>query len=309
MTRFHCPKSLLRLALQNHTYLITGVSKGLGQTLAKQLLKQGATVHGLSRTKPKWRHPKFVWYSVDLSDLKVVNQFCHDWSRDNTVLDGIINNAAVIPSVHTTTAEGFEMQWTVNYLSAVLLTGQLASKLHSITGRIVNVSSTAHHSVHGRLAAIHFDDIHSHHRSYDQWAAYAQSKLALTIYTRQLAEKHTDVGIASVHPGWVATDIAPSRLPQSLYPTFDRLLRRKGLCTEWEGIQPILAALLLPKDEIHSGEMLCQIGYYDGISSNQKASHMGWLLPSPNPIVYDQTIGYRLEKLTTSQLSSVLDQS
>ena len=309
MTRFHCPKSLLRLTLHNHSYLITGASKGLGQTLAKQLLKQGASVYGLSRTKPKWRHPKFTWHSVDLSDLRAVNKFCDEWTGEDTMLDGIINNAAVIPPTRATTSEGFEQQWVVNYLSPVLLTRRLTSNLHTSTGRIVNVSSTAHHAVHGRLATIYFDDVHCQHRTYDKWAAYAQSKLALTIYTRQLAEQHKNLSVVSVHPGWVATEIAPSRLPQTLYPVFNRLLRRKGLCTEWEGIQPILASILLPKEDIHSGEMLCQIGYYEGISSNQKASHTGWLLPSPNPIVNDSVISERLRSLTNNNLSMALDRS
>ena len=307
MTRFHCPKPLLQLPLQNRTYLITGVSRGLGQALATQLLSQGATVHGLSRTTPTWNHDNLIWHCVDLGDLKSVDTFCKKWLAHNTILDGLVNNAALIPSIHTMTAEGFELQWTVNYLSPVLLTRQLLDRLPA-TGRIINVSSTAHHAVHGRLASIYFDDIHSTHRSYDKWTAYAQSKLALTIHTRQLATYHINVGVVSVHPGWVATDIAPPRLPRALYSMLKPVLQRKGLCTEWEGIQPILAALLLPRDDIHSGEMLCQIGYYEGLSTNQQASHMGWLLPSPNPIVYDLVVSNRLKELTRSQLSMALSQ-
>ena len=161
------------------------------------------------------------------------------------------------------------------------MTTLFTSTLRSSSGRVINISSTAHHSVHDRLATIFFSDIHSRTRQYDQWVAYAQSKLALTIYTRQFALKHPEIPTMSVHPGWVATDIASGRVPKILYPLVYPLLRRKGLCTEWEGIQPTLAALLLPTSELHSGDMLCQIGYYDGVSSNGQASHLGWLLPSP----------------------------
>lgn len=305
MKRFHCPKPLLSLSLQNHTYLITGVSKGIGKALAKQLLKQGATVHGISRSKPDWQSPKFQWYCVDLSELQAINQFCKEWLSNNERLDGLINNAAVIPDSHTL-IRGYELQWIVNYLSVVQLTTTLTPKLQSSFGRVVNISSTAHHSVHDRLATIFFEDIHSEHRLYDQWSTYAQSKLALTIYTRQFAAENPNIPTISVHPGWVATDIASGRIPKSLFRLFYPLLRRKGLCTEWEGIQPTLAALLLPTTELHPGDMLCQIGYYDGLSSNGRASHLGWLLPSPNPIVYDTVVASHLNELTHRQIKELL---
>ena len=308
MKRFYCPKPLLSLSLKNRTYLITGVSKGLGKILAKQLLKQGATVHGLSRSRPDWRDPNLVWHNVDLSDLNATNQFCEHWSVNNERLDGLINNAAVIPETHTL-VKGCELQWIVNYLSVVQITTILGPKLESSSGRVINISSTAHHSVHDRLATIFFDDIHSKHRSYDQWSSYAQSKLALTIYTRQFAANNPTIPTISINPGWVATGIASGRIPKFLFPLFYPLLRRKGLCTEWEGVQPTLAALLLPTSELHSGEMLCQIGDYDGFSTNGLASHVGWLLPSPNPIVYDNVVASRLEELTQSQLREFLTQS
>ena len=110
MKRFHCPKPLLSLSLKNRVYLITGVSKGLGKALAKQLLKQGATVHGLSRSRPDWQDPNLIWHNVDLSDLQTVNQFCEQWLGNNSRLDGLINNAAVIPEIRTL-IKGCELQW------------------------------------------------------------------------------------------------------------------------------------------------------------------------------------------------------
>ena len=160
MKRFHCPKPLLSLSLKNHIYLITGVSKGLGRTLAKQLLKQGATVHGISRSRPDWRDPNLVWHNVDLSDIRAVRQFCEQWLFKNGRLDGLINNAAVIPE-NLTLIKGCELQWLVNYLSVVQLTTILTQKLQASSGRVINISSTAHHSVHDRLATIFFSDIHS----------------------------------------------------------------------------------------------------------------------------------------------------
>jgi len=304
MKRFYCPRELLRQSLRNKTFMVTGVSRGLGRKLASQLLKQGAVVHGLSRSKPDIIHDCFHWHSVDLSNLKYVHDFCGEWSTDNMHLDGLINNAAVIPATLSHTQQGMELQWTVNYLSATLMTQQLLPVLKDSHGRVIHISSTAHHSVHGRLGALHFEDIHFKNRTYDKWAAYAQSKLALTIHARQIASAYPKILSVSVHPGWVATTIAPSRLPSWLHKMSAPVLKRKGLCTEWEGIQAILAALLLPKEDIHSGEMLCQVGLYDGVSSHKQ--HMGWLLPSPNPIVYDPHVSAKLKAYTEQEIMNTL---
>lgn len=306
MRRFYCPKHLLSKSLSEHVYLVSGASRGLGRTLVEQLLHQGAIVHGISRSKPDIEHVNFHWHTVDLSDLQQVHAFCMNWIEEHPRLDGLINNAAVIPETLSKAKTGMELQWTVNFLSAVVMTHQLLPSLQKSNGRVVYVSSTAHHSVHGRLGAINFEDIHCTKRPYDKWSAYAQSKLALTIYARQIAHEYQKVPSVSVHPGWVATTIAPSRLPSWLHGLLKPLLRRKGLCTEREGIQPMLAALLLPREDIHSGEMLCQIGYYDGISSGGR-QHLGWLLPSPNPIVYDTIISEQLRTYTERQIEQTLD--
>ena len=160
--RFHCPTPWLQQSLQGEGYLITGVSRGLGHTLATQLLRQGATVMGISKTPSLIRHPSFVWQPLDLSDLAAVSQFTQHLITEGLPLTGLINNAAVIPTECIHTDEGLELQWTVNYLSAIYLTETLSPLLKidipSHIGRVVHVSSSAHHMVHGRLATLHFAD-------------------------------------------------------------------------------------------------------------------------------------------------------
>jgi NAD(P)-dependent dehydrogenase (short-subunit alcohol dehydrogenase family) len=66
---------------------------------------------------------------------------------------------------------------------------------------VVNVSSEAHRS--GRLR---WDDLELR-RGYGAWTAYAQSKLALVLLTRELARREPGVAANAIHPGAIATGI------------------------------------------------------------------------------------------------------
>jgi NAD(P)-dependent dehydrogenase (short-subunit alcohol dehydrogenase family) len=92
--------------------------------------------------------------------------------------------------------DGCELRFAVNYLAPFLLTHLLVPVLgRSEPSRIVNVSSAAQE-------AIDFDDVMLE-RSYDPWRAYGQSKLALTMFTFDMAEqlKEQEITANCLHPG------------------------------------------------------------------------------------------------------------
>lgn len=290
--RFQCPSDILSQRLNGRTYLITGVSKGLGLALTQTLLDLGATVLGISRHKPMLDHPSFQWYGVDLSDPQAI----YDWYSGGTMsvatLDGLVNNAAIIPRSREQNSHGWELQWSVNYIAPYLLSALFKSKLQH--GRIVHVSSTAHHRIFERNAAIHFSDIHFEHQAYDHWMAYAQSKLALHLHMNEWVHTFPNVPMVCVHPGWVDTTLSTSRVPRWFKPFVTPYLRSKGLCSLHEGIQPILYALLLPEIQQYSGQMFNQYSFYDGLSEPQ----VGWMPTSPNPIAHDHVVSNQLWKMT-----------
>lgn len=251
--RFRCPQSLRSLPLHEQTFIITGVSKGLGRHLVTELLSQGATVIGLSRTRSGISHPRFTWYPVDLSNPENITQWCHLWLTEKIQLAGLINNAALIPISHTMNSCGWEVQWSVNYLAPWLLSHWLKPSL--LNGRIIHISSSAHHSVFERPGTIHFQDIHFEKRDYDRWLAYAQSKLALLLHAKVWTEQHPNIPIVNVHPGWIDTTLSPSRVPTFIKPLLYPYLRSKGLCTLDEGCQAVLYTLLTPDVRRHNGKL------------------------------------------------------
>lgn len=116
----------------------------------------------------------------------------------------LINNAGVMACPKLFTSDGFELQLGVNHLGHFLLTNLLLDLLKaSAPSRIVVVSSDAH-----KFGGINKDDLMCE-KSYNKYKAYAQSKLANVLFTRELSKKLEGGGITinSLHPGKILNNI------------------------------------------------------------------------------------------------------
>ncbi|MEM6986992.1 MAG: SDR family NAD(P)-dependent oxidoreductase [Pseudomonadota bacterium] len=185
--------------------LITGATDGIGLRTATALALDGHDVvlHGRNETKlraaadavaaqaPSARLDTCV---ADLSDLSSTAAMARAVSTQHRNLDVLINNAGVF-NVEPARAHGLDLRYTVNTISPYLLAKRLSAVLGT-TGRVVNVSSAAQSPVD--LAALRGDvALHS------DFEAYAQSKLALTMWTRTLADEFGEDGpvVVAVNPG------------------------------------------------------------------------------------------------------------
>jgi NAD(P)-dependent dehydrogenase (short-subunit alcohol dehydrogenase family) len=122
-------------------------------------------------------------------------------------LDVLINNAGGVNLSRRETLDGLEMTFALNYLAPFLLTNLLLDKLKaSAPARIVNVSSDSHESGY-----IKMDDLQLE-KKYRLMRAYGQSKLALVLFTYELARRLQGTGVTAncLHPGFVATNIGQS---------------------------------------------------------------------------------------------------
>ncbi|XP_011305179.1 retinol dehydrogenase 13 isoform X3 [Fopius arisanus] len=148
---------------------------------------------------------KYVYCrSCDLSVQKSIHEFVRNFKKEHGRLDILINNAGVMRCPKTLTADGIEMQLGVNHIGHFLLTNLLLDTIKaSAPARIVNVSSVAH-----TRGSINTHDLNSTN-SYDAGEAYAQSKLANILFTKELAKKLKDTGVTvnAVHPGIVDTEL------------------------------------------------------------------------------------------------------
>ncbi|XP_048472491.1 retinol dehydrogenase 12-like isoform X2 [Rhincodon typus] len=142
---------------------------------------------------------------LDLADTKSIREFAKQINEEYQHLNILINNAGVMMCPYSKTVDGFELQFGINHLGHFLLTFLLIDLVKQSTpSRIINVSSTAH-----TMGSINFDDLNSE-KSYNSVKAYAQSKLANIMFTRELARKleGTGVSVFTLHPGVVRTELA-----------------------------------------------------------------------------------------------------
>ncbi|MDQ4103165.1 MAG: SDR family NAD(P)-dependent oxidoreductase [Actinomycetota bacterium] len=182
--------------IDQQTALVTGASDGMGKALAGELAARGVTVllHGRNKARleaavreirQSTGNDRVRPYRADFSGLDEVRKLAGEVERDTEGLDLLINNAGIgigrPDSGREESADGYELRFAVNYLAPFLLTNLLLALLRrSAPARIVNVASA------GQIP-IDFDDVMLE-RHYDGMRAYCQSKLALVMFTFELAQ-------------------------------------------------------------------------------------------------------------------------
>lgn len=109
-------------------------------------------------------------------------------------LDVLVNNAGVFKSPQGTTKDGFETRIAVNYFSPFLLTNKLIGKIkESEDPIIINLSSAAQSSVSSELL--------SNEIKVSEQEAYAQSKLAILMWSFYLAKEESKISVTALNPG------------------------------------------------------------------------------------------------------------
>lgn len=185
--------------------LITGSTDGIGKLAAIQLAKEQhhVFIHGRNAEKvarvtadiqSTTGNPNIKGYVADFSDLSEVRSMAQQVIADIPTLDVLINNAGVFKSPQATAMNGLDIRFVVNYLAPIVLTEALKPAWqNSSAPRIINLSSAAQSPV--SLAALKGE------QEISTRDAYAQSKLAFTMWSFRLAEEMKDAAVIPVNPG------------------------------------------------------------------------------------------------------------
>ena len=192
------------------TILITGSTDGIGKLAALKLAKAGHQVYLHGRDADKLASvinevqavatgeavDSVGGFVADFSDLTAVLKMASEVSEKLPKLDVLINNAGIYTTSIATTKDDLDIRFVVNYLAPYELTNALLPLLkQSGKARIINLSSAAQ-------IPISYEAFVGQSNLNDK-EAYAQSKLALTMWSMALADKvaSDNINVIAVNPG------------------------------------------------------------------------------------------------------------
>ncbi|MDB5011578.1 MAG: short-chain dehydrogenase/reductase [Mucilaginibacter sp.] len=242
------------------TVIITGTNAGIGFETALALYEAGAHVimacrnlksaeQALIKIQEHKGTGTLETALLDLSSLTSVNQFAETFVQKHQQLHLLINNAGVMIPPASKTAEGYELQFGVNFLGHFALTGYLYPLLKTTSGsRIVTLSSLAYLN-----GVIDFDNLKSE-KDYDAMREYCQSKLANLLFSVELQRRIIAAGdhtlSIAAQPGANKTELSRHMSDEA----FNKAVERIGeLMEPWQGALPSLYAAVA--DEVAGGKL------------------------------------------------------
>ena len=251
--------------LSGQVVVITGANTGIGFETAKALAKFKATVilacrdekrtnAAIEQIKKETGNQDVVFMKLDLSDLASVKEFAQNFKAKYDKLNILINNAGVMAlPQRVTSKDGYELQFATNHLGHFYLTNLLLDVIKkSAPSRIINLSSMI--QLRGKF---NFEDINAE-KAYDPLEAYAQSKLANVVFTKELQRRleGTQIKVVSLHPGAVRTELAR----YILGPVYMKIVYALGYPFYWyftksalQGAQTTLYCALVDHDKLVPG--------------------------------------------------------
>ncbi|MFT4518107.1 MAG: NAD(P)-dependent dehydrogenase (short-subunit alcohol dehydrogenase family) [Halioglobus sp.] len=219
------------------TILITGTTSGIGHVSALELAKAGHKIVMANRNRAKSEalrdeliaqtgNNNIELLDLDLSSLDSVRECAQAFLATNDKLDILLNNAGLTSQTEVITKDGYELQFAVNALAQFLFTRELLPALEAASpSQVIFVTSMMH-----KFGKLNFDSFKGWEK-YSGGASYNQSKLAMMLLARELAERCKDKQIAvnTLHPGAVNTGILDS------YSKFAQFFLRKMFISPEKG--------------------------------------------------------------------------
>ena len=254
-----------KMRLDGKTAIVTGGTSGMGLRIAMDFADRGARViiacpfidEGMNGKRiiiQKTCNEAVIFKLLDLSCNSSIRRFASDVLKTEARLDILINNAGVGTVGEFLTKDGLNFAMQVNYFGHFLLTLLLLPLLHKTgtdleASRIVNTSSVLHH-----IGSVNFEKMNSLNSWYPI-QLYANSKLCLILFTRELARrlKGSNIVVNCVDPGAVGTSIfnCTGKYNGAILAFLFAVLFK----TPWEGAQTAIHVSLDKKVGCISGEL------------------------------------------------------
>ena len=185
--------------------LITGSTDGIGKIAATKLANDGHQIilHGrnaeklskvVNEIKAISGNENITSYVADFSKLGDVKSMSAKIKEDLKSIDILVNNAGIFKASNPITESGLDIRMVVNYLAPFVLTNDLLPLLQqSENPRVINLSSAAQETVSPQF-------LQKNSQLSDN-PAYAQSKLAILLWSFHFAKQHPKLTTIALNPG------------------------------------------------------------------------------------------------------------
>lgn len=230
--------------------VITGADGGMGSEITRAVALAGYRVImaccNLEKAEAKRKflmketnNEDIEVWKIDLASLESVASFADRLLSSKNRLALLMNNAGTMETGRHITDDGLERTVSVNYVGHYLLTRKLLPLMET-GSRIVNMVSCTY-----AIGKLEFPDFFIQGKKGSFWRipVYSNTKLALTLFTIELARRIKDKGIVvnAADPGIVSTDII------TMHQWFDPLTDiffRPFIRTPYEGASTAIGLLL-----------------------------------------------------------------
>ncbi|OCT51745.1 Retinol dehydrogenase 14 [Cladophialophora carrionii] len=225
MTKFDPAKDIPNL--EGKVCLVTGGNSGLGEATVAALAQHGPrTIYLAARSRAKAEaalsrvratsaaasSANIQILDLDLASFESIRAAAARVHSEVDRLDVLHLNAGVAMIPHSTTEEGYEVQFGTNYLGHALLTQLLmpllvrTTRLSGADVRIVSMSSVGH-KFFASKTGIFFDELKTEMKTHSGAELYGAANLAKTLFAYELAKRYPRITTSSLHPGTVKSNV------------------------------------------------------------------------------------------------------
>jgi 3-oxoacyl-[acyl-carrier protein] reductase len=220
------------------TILITGATRGIGKTLAEELLQLGANLilTGTNATEISElnkisviNNEKKKYFCVDFTDSKSLETFLEKINQIDKI-DGLVNNAGIniLNSIDSIKLSDWDRMLAVNLTAPLFLTSYISKKmkLHNY-GRIVNIGS-----IFGSI-------------SKEKRVCYTTTKYGLhgISVSSSIDLAQHNILVNTISPGFVMTDLTKKNLTTSEIEDLQTKVPIRRFANTYEITKPIIFLL------------------------------------------------------------------
>ena len=180
--------------MMKRVIIITGSSKGIGNSLALSYLEEGNVVIGCSRKSSTIEHENYKHFELDVSDEKAVVKMLRSTKKEFSHIDILVNNAGIASMNHflTTSYESVKKIFETNFFGTFLFSREVSKiMMKQKFGKIVNFTTVA--------SALHLEGE----------AIYAASKSAVENLTKVTSKELApyNITVNAIGPTPIETDL------------------------------------------------------------------------------------------------------